>query len=452
MSAEALNVCAAVVLRGDRLLLASRRPGSHLEGKWEFPGGKIRPGESEETCIARELGEELGLHPAAATPMFVLCHDYPEKSINLHFMLCTVVEGVEPVPAEGQHAGWFSAEEAVALDLAPADARVIELLRQSTPERPAPELTQFRPEATAPLLQFFQCCDSTHPTRMPEWLHIPFVGGRERGEIRSLIVEGGLHTVCESAKCPNRCDCWKRKTATFMILGGTCTRFCRFCSVDHGKPAPPDLEEPAKIARSVATLGLRYVVITCVTRDDLADGGAFQMAASVRAVNALPGSPKVEVLCSDYGGDFGCVDAVLEAKPVVYGHNLETVERLTPAIRNRANYRRSLAVLNHAAEAARGTGILVKSGIMLGLGETAEEIRQTLADLRDNGVAMVTMGQYLRPTRRNWPVSRLVTPREFSEWEKIAKEEFGLRAVCGPLVRSSYMAEEAYQATSTSKA
>ncbi|MBQ6474331.1 MAG: lipoyl synthase, partial [Victivallales bacterium] len=313
------------------------------------------------------------------------------------------------------------------------------------------ELTQFNPEATAHLRKIFRQNSAVPPPRMPEWLHIPFVGGRERGEMRSLIVEGGLHTVCESAKCPNRCDCWKRKTATFMILGGTCTRFCRFCSVDHGKPAPPDLEEPAKIARSVTSLGLRYVVITCVTRDDLADGGASQMAASVRAVNALPGSPKVEVLCSDYGGDLGCVDTVLAARPVVYGHNLETVERLTPAIRNRADYRRSLAVLNHAAEATRGTGILVKSGIMLGLGETEAEIRQTLADLRDNGVAMVTMGQYLRPTRRNWPVSRLVTPREFGEWESIARNEFGLRAVCGPLVRSSYMAEEAYARESFSK-
>lgn len=229
-----------------------------------------------------------------------------------------------------------------------------------------------------------------------------------------------------------------------MILGNNCTRTCKFCAVDHGRPTPVDPAEPAHVAEAVATLNLRYAVITCVTRDDLPDGGAAQMAATVNAIRTRCPDTKVEVLCSDYQEQHEAIDCVLAAGPVVFGHNLETVARLTPLIRSHADYQRSLRVLRYAAEHAT-SGTLAKSGLMLGLGENAAEIRQALEDLRATGVTMVTMGQYLQPTKDNWPVARIVHPDEFTQWAEIAEHELGFKkAVCGPLVRSSYLAEEAY--------
>lgn len=450
MTLRVLDVCAAVVFADDgRLLLATRRPGSHQAGKWEFPGGKVRPGESLEDCIRREAAEELGLQVAAARPVLAFDYAYPDKRVRLHFMWCDLAADSAPEPREGQTFAWFSAGEVEGLALAPADkAMLTALVGMATGSLPA-ELRPVDPELTQRLLDWLAAgrAGEREHTPLPEWLRVPFAGGRERLEMRSLLHNSQLHTVCESAKCPNLCDCWKRRTATFMLLGDTCTRNCRFCAVKHGQPSSPDPLEPRKIAEGIAVLGLRFAVLTCVTRDDLPDGGAGQMAATVTAIRERCPETRVEVLCSDYGGDVACVDLVLQAQPAVFGHNLETVSRLTPVIRSHADYGRSLAVLRHAAgHAAPGT--VVKSGLMLGLGETPEEVRQALRDLKQAGVSMVTMGQYLRPTREHWPVARMVTPREFEQWRAIAETEIGFaRAVCGPLVRSSYMAEEAFTAS-----
>ncbi len=283
----------------------------------------------------------------------------------------------------------------------------------------------------------------------PEWYRVPYTGGRERLAMRALLRDCRLNTVCASAKCPNLCDCWKRRTATFMILGDICTRNCRFCAVQSGLPQKPDPQEPIHLAQAVSQLQLRYAVITCVTRDDLPDGGAVQMAAAVQAIHAACPATKVEVLCSDYGGQEESLSLVLRSSPQVFGHNLETVSRLTPSIRSRADYQRSLQVLRYAANWCdqHHTECKIKSGLMLGLGETEAEIRAALADLRQAGVQILTLGQYLRPGVENCPVVRHLPPQEFASWKQIAEQEFAFSAaVCGPLVRSSYLAEEALQA------
>ena len=445
MEEHVIEVCAAVILLDGRLLLATRRPGGHLAGCWEFPGGKIAPGETPAECIVRELEEELQLRVSRAVELFRMEYAYPEKRIGLHFMLCHLAAFSEAMPAEGQKYGWFTAAEAAALDLAPADERAIALMRDAAKGNLHDDVAQLDVECAKSLLDFWQKGEQESNRRLPPWLHTSFGGARNHLLVKGLIQTGGLHTVCESANCPNRSECWRHKTATFMILGGTCTRFCRFCAVNHGKPLPPDEDEPEKVAESVASLGLNYAVITCVTRDDLPDGGSAAMAATVMAIRRRVAGVKVEVLCSDYGGNLACVDTVLEAGPAVFGHNLETVERLTPAIRNKADYRRSLSVLAYASSRASEYGASVKSGLMLGLGEEPAEIRQALKDLRGAGVQIVTLGQYLSPSRRHWPVARYIPPQEFDEWKRIAEEELGFeRAVSGPFVRSSYMAEEAF--------
>ena len=443
MSDAYINVCAAVLLHEGKLLLTTRRPGGHLAGCWEFPGGKVNADETLEACIVRELKEELALFVNCAGELFSLAFDYPEKSIRLHFMLCELNGASRPIPQEQQAFGWFTASQAIALELASADELALNKLRACADGAAAME--GLNVALAADLLAFMKLRDPLENAKMPDWLHISVDGGKERMTVRELVKCGGLNTVCESAKCPNRCDCWKRKTATFMILGDTCTRNCRFCAVKHGVPTAVDESEPERIARSVADLGLKYAVLTCVTRDDLPDGGAGMMAATVAAIRKMTPETQVEVLCSDYKGDFSCIEKVMAAGPVVYGHNVETVERLTPAIRSRADYRRSLAVLKYAAEFGAKCGVVAKSGLMLGLGESDDEIRQTLKDLREAGVEIVTLGQYLRPTRRNWPVQKLVTPDEFRAWQEYAEKELGFRkAVAGPFVRSSYMAEEAF--------
>ncbi|MDX9980135.1 MAG: lipoyl synthase [Lentisphaeria bacterium] len=280
--------------------------------------------------------------------------------------------------------------------------------------------------------------------RLPEWLKVSLDGAKPRNEVRRLLRSLKLHTVCEGARCPNLCECWQRKAATFLVLGDTCTRNCRFCAVNHGRPQPVDPEEPARVAEAVRRLGLRFVVVTCVTRDDLPDGGAAHLAATIRAIREMDPTVGVEILPSDFGGDLTAVDTVLAARPDVFNHNLETVARLTPQVRSRATYERSLAVLAHASQQGKPLGIQTKSGLMLGMGETADELRQALADLRQAGVRILTLGQYLPPSPEHWPLDRYLEPAEFAEWGRIAREEYGFAAVVsGPLVRSSYLAEQA---------
>ena len=423
-----LSVCAGLVFRDGKMLLATRRPDSDLAGKWEFPGGKVRQGETLEGCIARELQEELGLEVCRASCFAEMTFSYPGKTVCLHFMHCEVAVNSQPAPREGQQCGWFLPGEWESLDYAPADAQ---FLLEHRKELEMEASKSFVPEKGA--------------GRLPVWLKTSFADGRARVEMQRLLREGGLHTVCEGAKCPNRSECWHHRTATFMILGDTCTRACKFCSVKHGRPLPPNPDEPANIAQSVEKLGLKYAVVTCVTRDDLPDGGAGAMRDTILAIRERCPDTLIEVLVSDYNGDSAAIDAVLSARPDVYGHNLETVERLTPSVRSRAQYRRSLECLTYAARHCTEETV-VKSGVMLGLGETEAEIRTCLKDLREAGVSIVTLGQYLQPTHEQLPVERFVTPEEFASWSRFAEKELGFkRAVCGPLVRSSYLAAEAYR-------
>lgn len=426
-----LDVSAAVVFRGGRLLLATRPQGSQHGGLWEFPGGKAQEGESPAQALARELQEELALPlKAEMLPVATLRQrraDPEATELRLHFLLAQSQEGAEPQPQEGQQVDWFAPAQWDTLPLAPLDAQ---FLREHREELEA--LARESQPMSAP------------PGRLPLWLKSPFQGGAERRDMRQLLKQGALHTVCEGAKCPNRCHCWRHRTATFMILGEICTRACRFCSVPHGRPSPVDPREADHVAQSVAELGLKYAVVTCVSRDDLPDGGASAMRDVVLAIRRQCPQTLVEVLTSDYAGDFAAVSQVLDAAPAVFGHNLETVERLSPLVRSVAQYRRSLKVLEYAASHAPA-GTVVKSGMMLGLGESDQEVRQALQDLRNAGVSLVTLGQYLQPTQAQLPVASFVSPTRFLQWRCYAEEELGFaRAVCGPLVRSSYQAEEAY--------
>ena len=275
--------------------------------------------------------------------------------------------------------------------------------------------------------------------RLPSWFRRPLPPGAEAGRVKRLLGRHGLHTVCEGAQCPNRAACWHDAAAAFLILGDACTRDCRFCAIPHDpRPAPPEPAEPAQLAEAAAAMGLRHVVVTSVTRDDLPDGGAAHFAAVVRAVRArLPGAT-VELLVPDFQNDPAAIDAVLAARPDIFNHTLETVERLQPSVRPQADYRRSLAVLRRAAQA----GARTKSGLMLGLGETDAELRAALRDLRAAGVALLTLGQYLAPSPAHHPVARFVPPEEFDRWRD---EALALGFACvasAPHVRSSYHAEE----------
>jgi lipoic acid synthetase len=273
----------------------------------------------------------------------------------------------------------------------------------------------------------------------PAWLRKRLPAGPAYEEVRRLLHDCRLHTVCQSACCPNQFECFARRTATFMILGDRCTRNCRFCAVDHGTPAAVDAEEPRRVAEAAGHLGLRYIVVTSVTRDDLSDGGAAIFAATVGTVKRrIPGA-RVEVLIPDFRGNERALQTVLEAGPEVLNHNLETVSRLYAAARPQADYRRSLDLLAHSAAAA--PQILTKSGLMLGLGENEIEIRAALADLRGAGVGILTLGQYLQPTRAHLPVVRYLPPEVFESWHREALA-MGFAAVAsGPFVRSSYHAD-----------
>jgi lipoic acid synthetase len=273
----------------------------------------------------------------------------------------------------------------------------------------------------------------------PPWLRVRLRATPEFQRVQQLVVEQRLNTVCFSAACPNLGECWSRGTATFMIGGNTCTRACGFCDVQTGRPGALDADEPARVARAVARLGLRFAVVTAVARDDLADGGAGQMAATVRAIREHCPAAGVEVLIPDYKGREPDLRTVLDAGPDVLNHNLETVERLQRRVRKAGRYARSLELLRRAAQ--RAPGIPTKSGIMLGLGEKDAEVDATLRDLRAAGVRLLTIGQYMSPSPDHLPVERWVTPEEFEAWAQRARALGFDDAACGPLVRSSYHAD-----------
>lgn len=274
----------------------------------------------------------------------------------------------------------------------------------------------------------------------PPWVKVPTLGNLEAGRVRRILRSYGLSTVCNDAFCPNRGHCYQRGTATFLLLGRLCTRGCLYCAIEGSdSPPPPDPGEPARVAGAAADLSLSYVVLTSVTRDDLADGGAEHFARTVEAVrNRLPGC-LVEVLVPDFGGSRASLSRIARASPTVFNHNLETVERLFAEVRPGASFRRSLEVLEEFGRLR--PDIPLKSGLMLGLGESREELMETLERLRDTGVELLTMGQYLQPSERHWPVDRYLHPAEFDDL-RAAALEMGFRSVAsGPLVRSSYHAD-----------
>ncbi len=281
------------------------------------------------------------------------------------------------------------------------------------------------------------------PLRKPEWLRAKMPAGTTYSAVGEIVRQHRLKTVCEEAKCPNIGECWNAGTATLMLMGAVCTRACRFCAVDTGNPRGwLDPEEPANVARSVELMRLRYVVLTSVNRDDLPDGGSGHYAAAVRAIKQRTPDTAVEALTPDFQGVRADVERVVEAGVDVFAQNIETVERLTHPVRDaRAGFARTLGVLAHAK--AHRPAVLTKSSLMLGLGETPPEVRATMQALRDAGVDLLTLGQYLRPTVNHLPVARFVTPAEFDEQRELALSLGFLECVSGPLVRSSYRAEQA---------
>ena len=274
----------------------------------------------------------------------------------------------------------------------------------------------------------------------PEWLKVRAPGSANYHRLKGLMRGLGLHTVCEEANCPNIGECWHHGTATFMILGGTCTRACGYCNVTHGTPLAPDADEPVKVASAIHALQLDYVVVTSVDRDDLPDFGAAQFARTITETRARTPRCRLEVLIPDFQGDESALRAVLDARPDVLNHNIETVPRLYRLARPGGRYPRALEVLRRSRAIA--PDIPTKSGLMVGLGEQWDEIVATLQDLRDAGVAIVTIGQYLRPSAANLPMERYYTPAEFAELKRIGLEMGFVHVESGPLVRSSYHAHE----------
>ena len=286
--------------------------------------------------------------------------------------------------------------------------------------------------------------DRPQPPRKPAWLKRRLPSGPIYGSVCRALGDKGLHTVCQEARCPNQWECFSRQTATFLILGSRCTRNCSFCAVTHGSPGPPDPAEPERVARMADDMGLAYVVVTSVTRDDLADGGAGHFAATIEAVRKRIAAARLEVLIPDLQGRRTAIATIVKAGPDVLNHNLETTPDRYATVRPRADYARSLALLQTVRELT--PHVTTKSGLMLGLGETREGVRRTLADLRAVDCDMVTLGQYLQPTPDHLPVRRYVPPEEFDHWREEALAMGFREAASGPLVRSSYHARELYQA------
>lgn len=277
--------------------------------------------------------------------------------------------------------------------------------------------------------------------RKPEWIKTRLRTGPQFAQIQALVKDEGLHTVCQEAGCPNIFECWEDREATFLIGGGACTRRCDFCQIESGKPDPLDPDEPARVAASVHAMGLRYATVTGVTRDDLADEGAWLWAETIRQIHAVNPETKVEVLVPDFSGKADLLATVFETRPEVFAHNVETVPRVFKRIRPAFNYDLSLAVITMAKEA----GLVTKSNLILGMGEEIAEVEQALRDLHDAGCDLVTITQYLRPTPRHHPISRWVHPDEFVALEQFARELGFAGVMSGPLVRSSYRAGRLYQ-------
>jgi len=273
--------------------------------------------------------------------------------------------------------------------------------------------------------------------RKPDWLKIKLPKGENFTKVNKLVNKNSLHTICTSGSCPNHAECWGNGTATFMILGDICTRSCKFCNVKTGKPMPPDWSEPRCIAETIREMNLKHCVLTSVDRDDLPDGGSELWAEVIRHVKKLNPGITIETLIPDFDGKIEHIHKIFDAHPEVISHNLETVERLTPTIRSRAKYATSLRVIQLISQA----GISAKSGIMLGLGETEAEILQTMDDLLKAGCKVLTLGQYLQPTRNHFPVKEYITPEKFEEYKKIGLDKGFIFVESGPLVRSSYHAE-----------
>ena len=295
-------------------------------------------------------------------------------------------------------------------------------------------------ERRKPLRPYERITLTPVPPRRPEWLKARIPTGAAYHETKRILRTLDLHTVCESANCPNIGDCFSRHTATFLILGNVCTRSCPFCDIRNGKPLPVDPEEPARVAEAVGRLGLHYAVVTSVNRDELPDGGASHFAETIRAIRRANPATKVEVLIPDFLGDEAALRAVLEARPDVLNHNLETVKRLYKRVRPAGNYERSLELLRRVASWT--PAIPAKSGAMVGVGETREEIEELMRDLKAQGVSMVTLGQYLPPSSSHLPLERYVAPEEFAHYRKYGLA-LGIRQVAsGPMVRSSFHAEE----------
>ena len=282
-----------------------------------------------------------------------------------------------------------------------------------------------------------------HQAKKPPWIKVRLPSNPVFFSTKALISDLRLHTVCESAQCPNRLECWSQGTATFMIAGDRCTRACGFCAVTTAKPFALEDDEPKRVAEAVRRMNLKHVVITAVARDDLKDGGADHFARTIAAIREMDPSIVIEVLVPDFHADEWCIQMVLDAGPDIYNHNMETVERLTPVVRSRAKYRISLQTLRRAKElSSRDGGIVTKSGVMLGLGEKETELLQTMDDLREVGCEVLTMGQYLRPSPKHLPVVEYITPEQFNYYGDIARGKGFLYVASGPLVRSSYHAAD----------
>ncbi len=276
--------------------------------------------------------------------------------------------------------------------------------------------------------------------RLPAWLRLPLPTSDAFARTRSLLDELNLHTVCESARCPNHWECWSKGTATFMIAGDRCTRACHFCAVTTAKPFALEADEPARVAEATRRMGLKHVVITAVARDDLADGGAEHFRQTIEAVRARNPGIVIEVLVPDFNDYDASIETVLSASPHIFNHNLETVRRLTPTVRSRATYDRSLSVLRKAK--GNRADIYTKSGLMVGLGESEEELFEALEDLRTAGCDILTLGQYLQPTLKHLPVAEFVPPEKFAEYGNRARRLGFAHVASGPMVRSSYHADE----------
>lgn len=277
--------------------------------------------------------------------------------------------------------------------------------------------------------------------RFPSWLHRKLPKGNSLAKTGHILGQKRLHTVCEEARCPNLLECWSKKTATFLVMGKDCTRSCGFCDIDFSKtPKPLELDEPLRVAESVEELGLKHVVITMVARDDLPDGGAKHLSLVVEAIRQRVPATTIELLSSDFLGNKDAWDIILDACPEILNHNIETVRDLTPRVRHTATYDRTLQLLKYAKTHKRNPGLLVKSGLMVGLGETEEQVQQTIRDLYAHGCDIITMGQYLQPNRQKLRVKAFITPEQFKSYEEFGYS-IGIRYMyCGPFVRSSYNA------------